>query len=93
LVADHRRDETIDAIARRILSSAALHFALIGLSVGGYIASAIVRQAPERVVKLALLDASARADFPDRTEARRVLITTEEEGRFAEVVDSHFPQC
>lgn len=91
-VADHRRDETMDAIARRILNSAPPRFALIGLSMGGYIASAIVRQAPERVVKLALLDTSARADLPERMEARRALIAMAEEGRFGEVVDLHFPQ-
>jgi pimeloyl-ACP methyl ester carboxylesterase len=91
-VADHRHDATMDAIARRILSSAPPRFALIGLSMGGYIASAITRQAPERVVKLALLDTSARADLPERMEARRTLIAMAEQGRFGEVVDLHFPQ-
>jgi pimeloyl-ACP methyl ester carboxylesterase len=89
-VADHRRDETMDAIARRILKSAPPRFALIGLSMGGYVASAIMRQAPNRVVKLALLDTSARADLPERREARRALIAMVKEGHFAEVVDSHF---
>lgn len=91
-VADHRRDETMDAIARRILSTAPPRFALIGLSMGGYIASAIVRQAPDRVAKLALLDTSARADLPERIEARRALIAMAEQGRFGAVVDFHFPQ-
>jgi pimeloyl-ACP methyl ester carboxylesterase len=91
-VADHRRDDTMDAIARRILNSAPPRFALIGLSMGGYIAWSIMRQSPERVAKLALLDTSARADLPERIEARRTLIAMAEEGRFAEVVDVHFPQ-
>src|SRR5262249_23690911 len=58
VVADHRRDETMDAIARRILDSAPPRFALVGLSMGGYIAASILRLAPERVAKLALLDTS-----------------------------------
>ena len=91
-VADHRRDDNMDAIARRILSSAPQRFALIGLSMGGYIASTILRLAPERVAKLALLDTSARADLPERIEARRALIAMVEEGRFDEVIDLHFPQ-
>jgi pimeloyl-ACP methyl ester carboxylesterase len=91
-VADHRRDDSMDAIARRILSTAPERFALIGLSMGGYIASSILRLAPERVAKLALLDTSARADLPERIEARRALIAMVEGGRFAEVVDLHFPQ-
>jgi pimeloyl-ACP methyl ester carboxylesterase len=34
-VADHTRDETIPAIARRILAAAPPRFALAGLSMGG----------------------------------------------------------
>jgi pimeloyl-ACP methyl ester carboxylesterase len=48
------------AIAQRILAAAPPRFALAGLSMGGYIALEIMRQAPERVAKLALLDTPAR---------------------------------
>ena len=91
-IADHRRDDSMDAIAHRILDSAPPRFVLIGLSMGGYIAATILRVAPERVAKLVLLDTSARADLPERIEARRALITMVEEGRFGEVIDAHFPQ-
>jgi pimeloyl-ACP methyl ester carboxylesterase len=91
-IADHRRDETMDAIARRILGTAPPRFALIGLSMGGYIAAEMLRQAPERVAKLALLDTSARADLPERTEARRTLMAMAEQGHFGDIVDLHFPQ-
>ena len=57
-VADHRRDDSMAAIAARILAAAPPRFALAGLSMGGYIALAIMRQAPERVARLALLDTS-----------------------------------
>lgn len=49
-------------------------FALAGLSMGGYLAFEIMRQAPQRVVALALLDTSARADTPEQTEMRRALM-------------------
>src|SRR5579859_291422 len=70
-VADHRRDDSMAGIARRILADAPPRFALAGLSMGGYIAFEILRQAPGRVAKLALLDTSARADTPEASAMRR----------------------
>ena len=61
-IADNTRDDTIAAIATRILADAPPRFALAGLSMGGYISFEIVRQAPGRVDRLALLDTSARPD-------------------------------
>jgi pimeloyl-ACP methyl ester carboxylesterase len=90
-IADHRRDDTIAAIARRVLAAAAPRFALAGLSMGGYIAFEIMRQAPERVMKLALLDTGAGAETADRTEARKPLLGLAESGRFAEITDLQFP--
>jgi pimeloyl-ACP methyl ester carboxylesterase len=91
MVADHRRDQSMPAIARRILASAPPRFALVGLSMGGYIALEIVHQAPERVARLAVLDANARADTPERSENRRGLIAMAQSGRFADVTDIQFP--
>jgi|SRR4051794_862007 pimeloyl-ACP methyl ester carboxylesterase len=90
-IADHRRDDTVAAIATRILAAAPPRFALVGLSMGGYIAFAIARQAPERVVRLALLDTSARSDTAEQSERRRGMIALTEGGRFAEVPDLLFP--
>jgi pimeloyl-ACP methyl ester carboxylesterase len=90
-VADHTRDDSMAAIARRILADAPPRFALGGLSMGGYIALEIVRQAAERVAKLALLDTGARADTAEATEKRRVNIAAAEGGRFDEIIDVQFP--
>jgi pimeloyl-ACP methyl ester carboxylesterase len=90
-IADHRRDDSVAAIAARILATAPPRFALVGLSMGGYIAFAMVRQAPERVAQLALLDTSARPDTPEQSERRRGLIALAEGGRFAELADLLFP--
>jgi pimeloyl-ACP methyl ester carboxylesterase len=65
-VADHTRDDSMDAIASRILAAAPPRFALAGLSMGGYLALTIMRHAPERVQKLALLDTSARPETRSR---------------------------
>ena len=56
LVADHARDDTLSAIVERLLAAAPPRFALCGLSMGGYVAFEVLRQAPERVARLALLD-------------------------------------
>ena len=67
LVADHTRDDSVPAIARPTSArDAPERFALAGLSMGGYVAMEVMRQAPERVSRLALLDTSAR---PDSVEA------------------------
>ena len=89
-VADHRRDDTMAAIARRILAAAPPRFALAGLSMGGYIAFEIMRQAPQRVAKLALLDTGARPEAPEQTERRRPAMEKAKSGRFAEVAEESF---
>jgi pimeloyl-ACP methyl ester carboxylesterase len=88
MVADHTRDDTMAAIARRILDAAPPRFAYVGLSMGGYLAFEIMRQAPERVVKLAVMDTSARADLPDIIALRRERIMLAESGRFEEVIET-----
>src|SRR5271154_6874563 len=90
-VADHTRDDSMAAIASRILAAAPPRFALAGLSMGGYIALEIVHQAPQRVVKLALLDTASHAETAEQTEHRRPVIDAAQTGRFAEVPDRLFP--
>ncbi len=71
VVADVSRDDSIAAMARRILAAAPQRFALAGLSMGGYVVLEMIRQAPERITHLALLDTNARADTEEKKEARR----------------------
>jgi pimeloyl-ACP methyl ester carboxylesterase len=89
-LADHTRDETMAAIAQRILATAPPRFALAGLSMGGYLAFEILRQARERVARLALLDTSARADTPEQSSMRRAQIQQAECGQLAEIADAQF---
>ncbi len=77
--ADLTGADTIRALAAAVLATvAAPTFALAGLSMGGYVALEIMRQAPERIVALALLDTSARPDTPESTENRRQLMSLAE---------------
>ena len=91
-VADHRRDAEIGAVAQRILDGARPRFALAGLSYGGYIAFAMLRLAPERIGKLALLDTSARPDTPEQSEGRVKFIAMAEAGKLDEVVATLTPR-
>jgi pimeloyl-ACP methyl ester carboxylesterase len=77
-VADHTTANSMSAIAATILAAAPARFALCGLSMGGYLALEIMRHAPERVTRLALLDTNARADTPERVQIRRAQVATAE---------------
>jgi pimeloyl-ACP methyl ester carboxylesterase len=92
MVADHRRHTDMAAIAARILMDAPPRFALAGLSMGGYIAFAMLRLAPERVDKLALLDTNARADTPEQTAGRKTQIALAQAGRYGEIPEQAIPR-
>ena len=92
IVADHTRDDSVEAIAGRTLADAPERFALAGLSMGGYVAMEIMRQAPERVEKLALLDTSARPDTEESKANRERLIGLAESARFDEIVAETWPK-
>jgi pimeloyl-ACP methyl ester carboxylesterase len=92
IIADHRQDDRIEAMAKRALDAAPARFALGGLSMGGYVALAMQRMAPERVTRLALLDTTARPDTAEGTERRRTLMALAREGRFDEVHQALWPR-
>jgi pimeloyl-ACP methyl ester carboxylesterase len=91
-VGDLTGTDSMAALAVSVLANApAERFALAGLSMGGYVALEIIRQAPERVIALALLDTSARPDTPQSTEGRRALMK-QAETDFANVVSTLLPR-
>ncbi len=90
-IADHRRGNAMAAIAKSILDRAPKQFALAGFSMGGYIALEILRQAKDRVSKLALIDTAAAADRPEQTEKRLKSIALTREGREDEREEALWP--
>lgn len=62
--------DTIERLAAEVLRTAPNRFALAGLSMGGIVAMEVVRQAPDRVDRLALLDTNPRAEL-DEVKQRR----------------------
>lgn len=90
-VADHTRHESMAEIARAILATAPPRFALAGLSMGGFVAFEIMRQAPERVDRLALFDTSARPDAPEMVQRRHDLTKLTHVGQFKGVTPRLLP--
>ena len=90
-VADITGAPSISAMAGAVLDGAPERFALAGLSLGGYVVQEVLRQAPERVTRVALLDTSARADAPEQTVRRRRLLALGESDGFGAVLDELWP--
>jgi pimeloyl-ACP methyl ester carboxylesterase len=91
-VADLTRADQAGAAAQAVLASSPEEFALAGLSMGGYIALEIMRQAPDRVTRLALLDTSARPDTHEKIKFRQELIDLARIGQFKGVTPRLLPK-
>lgn len=78
---------SVDAMARTILAKAPARFAMAGLSMGGYVALQIMRLAPQRVERLALLDTAAGGNTAASIERRRRHMGLIREGKFETVLD------
>ena len=68
-------DATLEAMAARVLAHAPPRFAVAGVSLGGYVALEMIRQAPERVERIAL--------FGTRASLRMRARTLDEQGMLA----------
>jgi pimeloyl-ACP methyl ester carboxylesterase len=91
LVPDLTKFSSIEDMAIDVLRRAPPEFALAGLSMGGYVAFEVLRQKPKRVLKLALLDTSARPDTPEQRERRTGLIALSKTGKFKGVTPRLLP--
>ncbi|HHI71787.1 MAG TPA: alpha/beta hydrolase [Rhodobacteraceae bacterium] len=78
--------ETIEEMAQAVLENAPPHFALAGHSMGGIVAMEVVRRAPERVTKVALISTNSQAETPAVAAAREPQIVGVMAGRLTEVM-------
>lgn len=62
IVGDTLRDASLPGMAETVLRQAPERFALAGVSMGGMVALEIMKAAPHRVTRLALLDTMAQPD-------------------------------
>lgn len=91
MVADLTGFDSIETLAEQVLSTAPERFALAGLSMGGYVAMELARQAPERIIQLALMDTTARPDAEETRQRRRGLIELAQRGDFKGVTPRLLP--
>lgn len=77
---------TVAELADQVLQQAPPVFALCGLSMGGIVAMEIVRMAPQRVRKLALLDTNPLAEQPEKAAAREPQIQAVRNGELRSVM-------
>jgi pimeloyl-ACP methyl ester carboxylesterase len=91
-IADVTQQDSMAAMADAVLAAApAGRFALAGLSMGGYVALEIMRRAPERVIRLALLDSSARSETAESRARRLGFMEQAERGDFKGVTGRLLP--
>lgn len=92
-VADFTTQSTMQEMAASVLRDVPFErFTLAGLSMGGYVAQEIMRQAPQRVTRLALLDTRARPELPEETVRRRALMELAQTGKgFTPVTNRMLP--
>ncbi len=91
-IADLSADDSISAMATRVLADAPWErFALLGHSLGGYVAFEIMRRAAGRVERLALIDTQARPDTLEAIDRRKALIDLAQSGRYPEVAERLIP--
>ena len=86
MVACATRGERVEEIASDILMACPQKFALAGLSMGGIIAMEILRRAPERVTRIALMDSNPQAETPQTSVAYEPMIVGVKAGRLDEVM-------
>lgn len=90
-VADHSTHDNLYEIAAGILALAPPRFAIAGLSMGGYIAFELLRQAPQRITHLALINTAARPDSPEKRQRRLDFMALATRGRFRGVSHALLP--
>jgi pimeloyl-ACP methyl ester carboxylesterase len=85
--------ETVEQAARDVLASVDGPIAVAGFSMGGYVLFEMLRQAPERISRIALIDTSARADTPEKSEERLRVIELVKSGKYGQFVRNAVPNA
>jgi pimeloyl-ACP methyl ester carboxylesterase len=83
--------DSFDAMAAAALALADGPFALAGHSMGGRVAMQVAATAPERVLRLALLDTGAHLPTPGEAESRLALVATGEREGVEAVIQTWLP--
>lgn len=91
MVPEVRIHDTMQAMAEEVLTMAPERFAVAGFSMGGYVALEVLRLAPERVERIALIDSGTRDDTPTQTASRQRAIQLSESGSYQTAIEEMMP--
>lgn len=88
-IADFTTQDSIEAMATSALAlvNDAQPVAIAGFSMGGFVAAEMLRQAPERIARMALIDTSVRTETPRMAEGREKMIAAAKADFQAAVID------
>jgi pimeloyl-ACP methyl ester carboxylesterase len=86
MVAPITQGERVEEIASALLPLLPPKFALAGLSMGGIVAMELLRRAPERITRIALMDTNPLAETPQTAAAYEPMIIGARAGRLDEVM-------
>lgn len=78
--------DTVEALAAEVLACAPPTFALAGLSMGGIVAMEVIRRAPQRVTRVALMDTNALSETPRYAALREPQIVRVMAGSLVDVM-------
>jgi len=93
LFIDTERAETITEMAETLLAQAPSRFALVGISMGGYVALEVLRMAPDRVWGAVLISTTPTAEMPSQFEERQRWIERLNSGGYEDLVDEIVDAC
>ena len=80
--------ERVEEVASGLLPLLPAKFALAGLSYGGIVAMEILRRAPERITRIALMDTNPLAETPQSSAAYEPLIVSARAGQLEKVIET-----
>lgn len=86
-------EETVERLSERLLAIAPPEFALVGHGLGGDVAIDVLRRAPERVLRVALVSTDPLAEPPKTAAAREARIVAAKSGRLREALAEEWPEA
>ena len=91
MVAPSILGERVEEMASNLMDQLPVRFALAGHGLGGVVAMEILRRAPDRVMRIALMDSTPLPETPQEAADREMLIVKARAGRMEGVIAESFP--
>jgi pimeloyl-ACP methyl ester carboxylesterase len=83
--------DTMEAIAARMIDALPAHFAVAGFGLGGHVAAELLRRAPERITRLALVATDPLPETPAEAARREARLVAAQVGRLPECIVEEVP--